>query len=715
MALQLIDLTTPQPGGKFGDPTKTAWQKVNDNSDYLEERLQQLAIGAGDGSEALVAIQELQDSIDTVETLATGASAEITQLKTDIGSAAYEDSSSFATAGEGALAASAVQPASLVASTQRVATLGQQANLNGAPPAAVVSMVSQQSIASGTQTLAVWSEDILDTDLLHAAYSPSVVCRVSSGVWQASANIVWATNATGIRIMEVLLNGQSVGKSVVPAITGEQTQQTLSVLVPMEIGDDVQVRVWHNAGVAVAVSTASRLQFSYMGAVVGQRKDTAVNFDSSQQYRALSKYTNNPQTILPSRVFLDPDPSGIDRTVMRFNVRPEDNPVLYARAQLATGSFMASGETWWVGIGVYITPNQPLNESLVMLHEIYGPPFGNGPNSLRQTPDGKFSMSNTPESGTEAWYAYEFWSMPFETGKWYDIAFRYTMSQDPAIGSVEVWVNDGTGWKQQLLGPAGNRTQRRLFYDTLRVGGNGNANNYSTIKVAQWEDHPVEAIFSGHKVGASLWDVDPRTYGDLPDWAVNPNFADKAWRSNRILNGSPLPDGGQVATWVDSTSARWGVFSNVIRPSAGSAASVMTFDATIAGGFLQFTLASWYPTGTAGDGSGVVFARVDSANYLRFVAVSGVGWELRATVAGTTTTIGTVQKPPAQGDNVRIHWFDSVVRVSVNGDAPAEFSTSLAGSGNNVGFIRSAGSGLSSVGFSMFAYWRPARELGWGW
>lgn len=64
MALQLIDLTTPQPGGKFGDPTKTAWEKVNDNSDYLEDRLQQLAIGAGDGSEALSAIQELQTSID---------------------------------------------------------------------------------------------------------------------------------------------------------------------------------------------------------------------------------------------------------------------------------------------------------------------------------------------------------------------------------------------------------------------------------------------------------------------------------------------------------------------------------------------------------------------------------------------------------------------------------------------------------------------------
>ena len=30
MARQEIDLTTPQPNGKMGEPTKTAWQKVND-------------------------------------------------------------------------------------------------------------------------------------------------------------------------------------------------------------------------------------------------------------------------------------------------------------------------------------------------------------------------------------------------------------------------------------------------------------------------------------------------------------------------------------------------------------------------------------------------------------------------------------------------------------------------------------------------------------
>lgn len=35
MARQVIDLTTPQPGGKMGEPTKSAWEKTNDNFEEL--------------------------------------------------------------------------------------------------------------------------------------------------------------------------------------------------------------------------------------------------------------------------------------------------------------------------------------------------------------------------------------------------------------------------------------------------------------------------------------------------------------------------------------------------------------------------------------------------------------------------------------------------------------------------------------------------------
>lgn len=38
MARQEIDLTTPQPNGKMGEPTKSAWEKVNDMTEELYAR-----------------------------------------------------------------------------------------------------------------------------------------------------------------------------------------------------------------------------------------------------------------------------------------------------------------------------------------------------------------------------------------------------------------------------------------------------------------------------------------------------------------------------------------------------------------------------------------------------------------------------------------------------------------------------------------------------
>lgn len=39
MARQVIDLTTPQPNGKMGEPTKSAWEKVNDMTAEIYSRI----------------------------------------------------------------------------------------------------------------------------------------------------------------------------------------------------------------------------------------------------------------------------------------------------------------------------------------------------------------------------------------------------------------------------------------------------------------------------------------------------------------------------------------------------------------------------------------------------------------------------------------------------------------------------------------------------
>ncbi|WP_312681073.1 hypothetical protein [Stenotrophomonas chelatiphaga] len=91
MALQKVDLDTPQPGGRFGDPTRTAWRKHNENLDEIES----LVSGAEQSGAAAVArVVELEDSL---------------------GDAAYVPAAAFASASQGAKAESAVQPDQLAA------------------------------------------------------------------------------------------------------------------------------------------------------------------------------------------------------------------------------------------------------------------------------------------------------------------------------------------------------------------------------------------------------------------------------------------------------------------------------------------------------------------------------------------------------------------------------------------------------------------------
>ena len=127
MALQLIDLTTPQPGGKFGDPTKTAWEKTNDNIEEIGSRLEGAEVGGSNGSEALSKVNELQN---------------------DLGSAAYLQANELANSSQGAKADTAVQPAALVPIDQRLTTVeaSQGSGIVGYPSLA---SIPTSSLGSG--------------------------------------------------------------------------------------------------------------------------------------------------------------------------------------------------------------------------------------------------------------------------------------------------------------------------------------------------------------------------------------------------------------------------------------------------------------------------------------------------------------------------------------------------------------------------------------
>lgn len=63
MARQEIDLTTPQPNGKMGEPTKSAWEKVND---MTEEIYQDISTAAPKDSPSFTgSITSTQSTLET--------------------------------------------------------------------------------------------------------------------------------------------------------------------------------------------------------------------------------------------------------------------------------------------------------------------------------------------------------------------------------------------------------------------------------------------------------------------------------------------------------------------------------------------------------------------------------------------------------------------------------------------------------------------------
>jgi len=70
MARQEIDLTTPQPNGRMGEPTKSAWEKVND----MTAELYPLAEGASeDAADALAAANASQATANSAQATANAA------------------------------------------------------------------------------------------------------------------------------------------------------------------------------------------------------------------------------------------------------------------------------------------------------------------------------------------------------------------------------------------------------------------------------------------------------------------------------------------------------------------------------------------------------------------------------------------------------------------------------------------------------------------
>ncbi len=176
------------------------------------------------------------------------------------------------------------------------------------------------------------------------------------------------------------------------------------------------------------------------------------------------------------------------------------------RTQVGSPRVMQVGQEYWLGFGLYLNSEwEPVPAGgFVTFAEVFGPPYG-GSSPLRLGIHGSnISLNRNFMYGSD-----RPWLMSLIKEQWLDFAFRFKLSTDPAVGFYEIYLNTGAGWQQQLLGG-----QQRLYFATVDTTNNGGANsshlkNYREANM--WPDVKT-CYFAGHRIGASLASVDPRSY-----------------------------------------------------------------------------------------------------------------------------------------------------------------------------------------------------------
>lgn len=678
---------------------------------------------------------------DAVQTAADRAAVESVVATTDglMTAVQADPESDFARAQSATIGTQTVEDMSTKSAPLRVVTdalaakhatdsraVAENFSQNGAPMVFIGGRVSAIAATTGVAKYMNFDREDVDSDAIRASGSTRLIAR-KTGLWDVGVTIEWAANATGTRMVEVLVNGAVKARvgPVAPAATGTTVQEIPRKMYSLVKDDYVEVRVTQTSGADLNIVTdLTQMSMRYSGAVVGQVNNGAVVFDSAQQYRGLSKYLDRSATVLPERVFLEPDPTGRDRTVMRVWTRPEDDEKLYPRVQLATSS--SYDGTVWVGFGLWI-PADLDPEYRIMLHELHGPPFGEGgPMTIRLDRDGLSMSVNNPALGDYDSQIYWRWQPP--RGQWVDLAFRITLGLGTA-GSMEVWRNTGSGWAQQTLSDGTGGTTLRRQYDTLRPGTNSNSagttKQYSTIKVSYGNTNnydPIEGVqilFSGHKVGNSLAAVDPGTYDYVPTWVSTPTIGDTFHRTARPLDGASLVDGASVSAWTDPQAVTWQInTAYAVRPgSVGGSNTHLLAELSAADGWLEVFVATWNPSGSGGDGSGLVARAQPTGSSLVGLFMFTDGYRIRSVSGGTNTTLGTlIEKIPAANDRLRLRLLGDQLSVQVNSlpvqavTLPANLTATLGG------LRRGSGSGTTAVAFKGdFGFWDIDEDPGWGW
>ena len=133
-----------------------------------------------------------------------------------------------------------------------------------------------QSIGNSADTLATFDSEEFDTDGYHSTASNTSRITIPAGLggyYHVGFIVLWADNATGLRIGRILKTGASVRASQVttfPNAGGNTPHISYETIISLAAGDYVEVNLFQTSGGSLATGSATdRIQNGFWAHFVG--------------------------------------------------------------------------------------------------------------------------------------------------------------------------------------------------------------------------------------------------------------------------------------------------------------------------------------------------------------------------------------------------------------------------------------------------------------
>jgi hypothetical protein len=132
---------------------------------------------------------------------------------------------------------------------------------------------ANQSITNTTATALAFNSERWDTNVIHDTVTNNsrLTCK-TAGIYQINGNISWATHATGLRILQMKLNGATIiAHNTVVSVGGAfQTTMVIGTTYQLAVNDYLQLEVYQNSGGALNVETGANYSPEFMMTRLGK-------------------------------------------------------------------------------------------------------------------------------------------------------------------------------------------------------------------------------------------------------------------------------------------------------------------------------------------------------------------------------------------------------------------------------------------------------------